>query len=72
MFKFEYNGVVYTAETVEALQEVLQNAGIDIDMSFMLDEQQEILDEVLDEQQEIVDEQYQEILNDKITDNKLN
>jgi hypothetical protein len=83
MFKFEYNGVVYTADNVESLQETLKNAGLNIDIAVLLNEQQEVLDEVLNEQQEIVDEvlneqqeivdeHYQEQLLDKSTNTKLN
>jgi hypothetical protein len=68
MFKFEYNGVIYQAKSIEKLQQVLQKAGLKIDMeTLLLNEQQEILNEVLNEQSEIANEQ-SEIANDELQD----
>ena len=68
MFKFEYNGVIYQADTIETLQSILQKAGLKIDMeTLILKEQQEILNETLNEQADIVNEQA-DIVNEELQD----
>ncbi len=76
MYKFEYMGVIYQAETLETLQTILQDAGLQIDMeTLLLNEQQEIVNEVLNEQLEIANEQLdiadqemQDIVNEELNE----